>query len=80
MQHVDKILKTKKVDVLFVSETFLDEDTPVSFYKNHDYQLPLRLDRQIEKLDKKNKKAKPIKKNKVAVSWFLCELATRSMS
>ncbi len=45
MQFLDEILRTKIVDVLFVSETFLDEDTPASFYKNVDYNIPLRRDR-----------------------------------
>jgi hypothetical protein len=45
MQYIDQILMTKNVDVLVVSETFLDEDTPASFYKNIDYCKPLRRDR-----------------------------------
>ncbi len=45
IQFIDEILSTKNVDVLFISETFLDEDTPVSFYKNVNYNIPLRRDR-----------------------------------
>ena len=45
MQYVDSILMAKNVDVLCVSETFLDEDTPPSFYKNANYNKPLRRDR-----------------------------------
>jgi hypothetical protein len=45
IQFIDEILLTKNVDVLFISETFLDEDTSVSFYKNVNYNLSLRRDR-----------------------------------
>jgi hypothetical protein len=45
IQFIDTILNTKNVDVLLMSETFLDEDTPTSFYKNVNYNIPLRRDR-----------------------------------
>ncbi len=44
-QFVEAILNTKNVDVLFVSETFLDEHTPESKFKNIHYNMPLRRDR-----------------------------------
>lgn len=44
-QFVEAILNTKNVDILFVSETFLDEDTPESKFRNIYYNTTLRRDR-----------------------------------
>ncbi len=51
MQFIDEILKLKIVDVLFINETFLDDDTPGSFYKNINY-VQLRRDRDQGDEDK----------------------------
>ncbi len=45
IQFADELLNLNEIDILFISETFLDEDTPTSFYKNINYQTPLRRDR-----------------------------------